>query len=168
MLMSITIAVVEDNPFIVYWTTLVLVPGHVALSAAGGRQVTFGQQTPILRTYEQGAVEPVADELAIIPPTLDHNVRDAERQRSIAPRPHSSIDTASFGLSKARLKRSIQINESDDADVEGEDALNTALSGPYALASWRSREAIRSSTSSQLICCQPGSRSPFGRVRFSG
>ncbi len=75
---------------------------------------------------------------------------------------------ARFGLPKARIKRWIQGNESSIADVDGETTLNTTLSGPCCAASRRSPVAVSSSASSQLIRCQPGSGSPFGRVRFSG
>ena len=54
------------------------------------------------------------------------------------------------------------------AEVEGEAVLNTTLSGPCSAAMRRRLAATVSSASSQLIRCQPGSASPFGRVRFSG
>src|SRR4029450_11547213 len=55
---------------ILCWAPLGLVPGHIALSAAGGREVAFPQQTPVVRTYEQWTVRPVADKVAIVPTTL--------------------------------------------------------------------------------------------------
>ena len=45
---------------------------------------------------------------------------------------------------------------------------NATLSGPDRSAISRSLEAVVSSASSQLIRAQPGSESPFGRVRFIG
>ena len=84
------------------------------------------------------------------------------------PQPHSSIDPHRFGLPKARINRRIQTEESAMADVDPETWLNTTLSGPWRSAICRSLVAVTSSASCQLIRCQPGSGSPFGRVRFSG
>src|SRR4051812_19168347 len=84
------------------------------------------------------------------------------------PQPHSSIAAHRLGLPSAFIKRSIQTCESDDADVEGEEDENTMLSEPDSAAIARSLAAVTSMASSQLICCQPGSGSPFGRVRFMG
>jgi hypothetical protein len=45
------------------------------------------------------------------------------------------MDPHRFGLPKARIKRSIQLNESSIADVDGETTLNATLSGPCCSAS---------------------------------
>src|SRR5262249_2916096 len=74
---------------VVYWTILALVPGHVAPSATGCGEVVFSQQTPVVRTYEQRTVGPVADEGAIIPATLDHDMGDAQRKRAVSTRSHA-------------------------------------------------------------------------------
>ena len=58
--------------------------------------------------------------------------------------------------------------DSPIAVVEGEDWLNATLCGPCAAASRRIAAAVASSASSQEISVQPGSASPFGRVRRKG
>ncbi len=58
--------------------------------------------------------------------------------------------------------------ESPIAVVDGEDWLNATLSGPCVAASLRIAAAIASRASSQEISTQPGSESPFGRVRRKG
>ena len=47
-------------------------------------------------------------------------------------------------------------------------ALKTMLCGPCSAAMLRSLAAVRSSASSQVMRCQPGSGSPLGRVRLRG
>src|SRR5512146_1273472 len=84
------------------------------------------------------------------------------------PQPHSSIATHRFGLPYAFIRREIQARESSEADVEGDDALKTTLSAPCSAAMRRRLAATRSSASSQVMRCQPGSGSPLGRVRFIG
>ena len=54
------------------------------------------------------------------------------------------------------------------AVVEGEARVKATACGPYRSATRRIAAAVRSSASSQLIRSQPGSASPFGRVRRSG
>ena len=55
-----------------------------------------------------------------------------------------------------------------EAEVDGETQLTATLSGPSRSASRRRLAAVISSASSQPIRCQPGSGSPFGRVRLRG
>src|SRR5262249_39696896 len=59
-------------------------------------------------------------------------------------------------------------NPSPTAVVEGDDTLKQTASGPSRSAIRRIADAVRSRASSQLTRCQPGSGSPFGRVRRSG
>ena len=56
----------------------------------------------------------------------------------------------------------------DIAEVEGDAEPNATHSGPWSLASARSRDATMSSASSQLMRCQPGSAAPLGLVRLRG
>ncbi len=84
------------------------------------------------------------------------------------PQPQSSIDASRFGVPKAFMSRLIQAVVSSDPDVDGDATLNTTLSGPSSVAIAASRVATRSSASSHPIRSQPGSGSPFGRVRRTG
>ena len=54
------------------------------------------------------------------------------------------------------------------AVVDGEDWLNATACGPCRAAISRMAFAVASSASSQEIGTQPGSASPFGRVRRNG
>ena len=70
-----------------------------------------------------------------------------------------------FGVPKAFISRRMKPAESAIAVVEGEDRLKATACGPCRSAIRRIAAAVRSSASSQPIRCQPGSGSPFGRVR---
>src|SRR5262245_15058227 len=80
---------------------------------------------------------------------------------SVRPHPHSSIEPQKFGLPKARIKRQIHVAESATTEVDPDTMLNTTLSGPCRSASRQRVAAVRSSASSQVIRCQPGSGSPL-------
>ena len=71
-------------------------------------------------------------------------------------------------MPKAFISRRMKGAESPIAVVEGEDWLNATLCGPCAAASRRIAAAVASRASSQEISTQPGSASPFGRVRRKG
>jgi DNA-binding transcriptional LysR family regulator len=66
------------------------------------------------------------------------------------------------------ISRRIQAPESTMAVVEGDGRLKATASGPCAPEISRIAAATVSSASSHEIRCQPGSGSPFGRVRFMG
>src|SRR5262245_11562807 len=68
------------------------IPRHVPLRAAVRREAALGQQPAGVRADEERAVRPVANERTIIPATLDHDVRDAERERPVAAGPHAEPD----------------------------------------------------------------------------
>lgn len=69
------------------------------------------------------------------------------------------------GLSPAR---GVGVGHQQVGAESDETALNTTLSGPCSAAIARSLAAVKSSASSQLMRCLPGSGLPLGRVRFSG
>ena len=71
-------------------------------------------------------------------------------------------------MPKACISRRTNGAESAIAVVEGEDWLKATLCGPCAAASRRIAAAVASRASSQEISTQPGSASPFGRVRRKG
>ena len=73
-----------------------------------------------------------------------------------------------FGVPKAFASRWMKPVESPIAVVEGEDTVKATACGPCRSATRRIAAAVRSSASSQPIRSQPGSGSPFGRVRRSG
>src|SRR5512143_1729406 len=100
-----------------------------------------------------------------LPGTLAPNVYCVAKYR---PQPHSSMDTHRLGLPNAFIRRWIQSTESSEEEVDGEEALKTTLSGPCSAAILRRLADVKSRASSQLMRCQPGSGSPFGRVRFMG
>ena len=83
-------------------------------------------------------------------------------------KPQSSIAIAALGLPKTRRRRSTQGKPSCIAVPAVVVMPNATVSGPDSFASRVSVPAIVSSASSQPMRCQPGSVSPFGRVRFSG
>ena len=76
----------------------------------------------------------------------------------------SSSPQMVFGLPKSRISRSIQGNPSEIAVPAGVVTAKATASGPAS----RIRAAVQSSASSQVIRVQPGSGSPFGRVRRIG
>ena len=71
-------------------------------------------------------------------------------------------------MPKAFISRRRKGAESPIAVVDGEDWLKATLRGPCAAASRRIAAAVVSRASSQEISTQPGSASPFGRVRRNG
>jgi hypothetical protein len=73
-----------------------------------------------------------------------------------------------LGVPKAFMRRRISGPESPIAVVEGDDWLNAKASGPCCAAMRRIAAAISSSAASHEIVSQPGSASPFGRLRRSG
>jgi hypothetical protein len=73
-----------------------------------------------------------------------------------------------FGVPKAFINRCRKGAESPIAVVEGDDWLNATLCGPCVAASRFIAAAVASSASSHEISIQPGSASPFGRVRRKG
>ncbi len=79
----------------------------------------------------------------------------------------SRLDTA-FGVPNAFISRRMNGMASPIAVVDGEDWLKLTASGPCRCAIRRIAAAVRSSASSQEMRSQPGSGSPFGRVRRSG
>jgi hypothetical protein len=91
-----------------------------------------------------------------------------KRVAKARPQPQISVPVTAFGVPKAFISRRTNPTESAIAVVEGEDMLKATDAGPCRSATRRIAAAVRSSASSQPIRCQPGSRSPFGRVRRSG
>ena len=217
---------------------------------AARRQVALGQQATGVGAHQQRPVAPGADEVAVVPAALDHQVGEAERERAVGAGPHPQPDIGlageadmarvdddqphaalqrrdrrgrvgeagearvvapqdqaaavgdvrhrpaaagadaadaigvaggegaapaaevemviPFGVPKAFISRRMKPAESAIAVVEGEERLKATASGPCCSAIRRMAAAVRSSASSQLIRSQPGSGSPFGRVRRSG
>ena len=84
------------------------------------------------------------------------------------PQPQTSRVMAAFGVPKAFASRWMKPVESPIAVVEVDDMVKATDCGPCRSATRRIAAAVRSSASSQLIRSQPGSGSPFGRVRRSG
>ena len=84
------------------------------------------------------------------------------------PQPQISVLVTAFGVPKAFISRRTNPTESAIAVVEGEDMLKATDAGPYRSAVRRIAAAVRFSASSQPMRSQPGSGSPFGRVRRSG
>src|SRR5271169_5011366 len=79
-----------------------------------------------------------------------------------------SSDQTKFGVPKAFINRRRNGADSPIAVVEGEDWLKATLDGPCAPASRRIAAAVVSRATSQETSTQPGSASPFGRVRRKG
>ena len=73
-----------------------------------------------------------------------------------------------LGLPKRRMSRSTHARLSDIAVPAGVVTAKATASGPCRAATVRICSAVQSSASSQLMRTQPGSGSPFGRVRRSG
>src|SRR6266700_695401 len=70
-----------------------------------------------------------------------------------------------FGVPNAFASRRMKPEESAIAVVDGEVRVKATDSGPCRSATRRIAATVRSSASSQPIRFQPGSGSPFGRVR---
>src|SRR4051812_20153736 len=79
-----------------------------------------------------------------------------------------SIELQLFGEPKALIRRSTQGCASDSAVPELVVTPNATASGPLSDEMRRNAAAVSSRASSHEIRCQPGSGSPFGRVRRSG
>ena len=73
-----------------------------------------------------------------------------------------------FGVPNACISRRTKTRESPMAVVDGEDWLKATACGPSRSAMRRMAAAVSSSAASQEISSQPGSGSPFGRVRRNG
>jgi hypothetical protein len=84
------------------------------------------------------------------------------------PHPQTSRVIFEFGVPNAIASRWIKPVESPMEVVELDAMVNATACGPCRSATRRIAAAVRSSASFQLIRCQPGSGSPFGRVRRSG
>ena len=72
-----------------HWRVVCGVPGDVAASLPARREITFGQHAAVVGTHQHRTVAPIADELAIVPAALDHQIGDAEGERAIGARPHT-------------------------------------------------------------------------------
>src|SRR5262249_54034832 len=77
------------------------IPRHVALPAAVRREIALGQQAPGVRADEEGAVRPVPNECAIVPAALDHRIRDAQGERTVAAGSHAQPDVGLAGETDA-------------------------------------------------------------------
>ena len=73
------------------------VPGEISARASRGRDVALGEQPSVVRANQERAVRPLADEGAIVPATLDHDVGDAERQRAVGAGPHAQPEVSLGG-----------------------------------------------------------------------
>src|SRR5712692_7998756 len=73
-----------------------------------------------------------------------------------------------LGLPKRRMSRSTQARPSDIAVPAAVVTAKATASGPFRAATFRICSAVQSSASSRLMRTQPGSGSPFGRVRRRG
>ena len=71
------------------------IPGEIAAPVAVRRQIALGQQAPRVGAHQQGTVAPEADEVAVIPPFLNHQVCEAKSERPVRawthPHPHIGL-----------------------------------------------------------------------------
>ena len=65
------------------------VPGDALAGLAGCVDIRFAEEAAVVFADEERAVGPVADEVAVEPAALDHDVSDRERQRRVGPGPHA-------------------------------------------------------------------------------
>ena len=63
------------------------VPRDVLAGLTGGIDVRLAEEAAVVFADEERAVGPVADEVAVEPTALDHDVSDRERQRRVGPGP---------------------------------------------------------------------------------
>ena len=63
------------------------VPGDVLAGLPGGIDVLRAEEAAVVFTDEKWAVGPFADEVAVEPAALDHDMRDRVRQRRVGPGP---------------------------------------------------------------------------------
>ena len=64
------------------------VPGEDAARIAVRFEVAFGQQAAGVGAHQVRPVAPLADEVAVVPAALDHQMGEAERQRAVGAGPH--------------------------------------------------------------------------------
>ena len=70
----------------------VRVPRDEAFRVTGRGQVGFAQEGAGIGAHQMGPVAPVADEIAVVPPALDHDIGQPQRQRPIRAGPHTQPD----------------------------------------------------------------------------
>ena len=69
----------------------------MALLAAARCHVALGKQSAGVAAHQQRPVAPIADEIAVVPAALDHQVGEAERQRAVGAGPHPKPDVGLVG-----------------------------------------------------------------------
>ena len=66
-----------------------LIPRKEPARIAIRRNVRLGQQPAGVGAHEMRPIAPLADEIAVEPAVLDHDIRDAERERAVGTGPHA-------------------------------------------------------------------------------
>ena len=64
------------------------VPGEGAARISRRCEILLGQQTAGVGAHQQRPVAPIADEIAIVPAALDHDIGDAEGEGAVGARTH--------------------------------------------------------------------------------